>query len=334
VPRIDLDAYVAAHHAEWSRLEQLIRERRRDGAHSDELVDRYQQVATHLSVIRTAAPDGDLVAHLSSLLSRARIAMLGARVLNWRAGGRFFAEQFPAALYRLRWWWLGCLAGNVVVTAVMMLWLLDNPVVEQTLMSPEQVDQLVTNDFESYYSENAASAFATQVWINNAWVSAFCIALGVLGLPVILLLFYNMLNLAIIGSIMTRHERADLFWGLIIPHGLLELTAVFVAGGVGLMLFWSWVEPGHRTRTASLARAGRTAVTVALGLVVVLLISGIIEAFVTPSPLPTWARIAIGVLAEVVFLLYVFVIGRQAAHRGATGDIAETLLEDTVAARA
>jgi hypothetical protein len=69
-------------------------ERRRDGAHSDELVDRYQQVATHLSVIRTAAPDGDLVAHLSSLLSRARIAMLGARVLNWRAGGRFFAEQF------------------------------------------------------------------------------------------------------------------------------------------------------------------------------------------------------------------------------------------------
>ncbi|WP_435770952.1 stage II sporulation protein M [Nocardioides sp. SYSU DS0651] len=331
MPRIDLDAYVAAHSHEWLRLERLVRQGRRTGAESDELVDRYQQVATHLSVIRTSAPDGELVAYLSSLLGRARIAMLAARVASWRAVGRFFTDQFPAALYRLRWWWLGCLAGNVVVTAVMMVWLLENPQVEQTLISPQEVDQLVNNDFESYYSENAASAFATQVWINNSWVSALCIALGILGVPVIYLLFVNISNLAIVGSIMVRHDRGELFWGLIIPHGLLELTCVFVAGGVGLRLFWSWIEPGGTGRAASLARAGRTAVTVALGLAVVLLVSGIIEAFVTPSPLPTWARVGIGILAEVAFLLYVFVVGRAAAHRGSTGDISAALLEDRVA---
>lgn len=334
VPRIDLDAYVVAHRHEWTRLEQLVRIRRRDGRQSDELVDRYQQVATHLSVVRSAAPDAEVVAYLSALLSKARIAMLGARVLSWRAAGRFFTEQFPAALYRLRWWWLGCLAGNVVVTGVMMWWLLGNPDVEQSLMSPAEIDQLVNSDFESYYSENAASAFATRVWINNAWVSGLCIALGILGLPVLWLLFQNIANLAIIGSIMTRHDRGDVFWGLILPHGLLELTAVFVAGGVGLRLFWSWIEPGGVSRATSLARAGRTAITVALGLAAVLLISGIIEAFVTPSPLPTWARVSIGVLAEVAFLLYVFVIGRQAARRGATGDVSEALLEDQVATQA
>ena len=58
------------------------------------------------------------------------------------------------------------------------------------------------------------------------------------------MLFQNVTNLAVIGSIMIRHDRAAHFWGLILPHGLLELTAVFVAGGVGLRLFWSWVEPG------------------------------------------------------------------------------------------
>ncbi len=104
-----------------------------------------------------------------------------------------------------------------------------------------------------------------------------------------------MLNVAVIGSIMTRHDRADLFWGLILPHGLLELTAVFVAGGVGLRLFWSWVEPRGVSRANAVAHAGRTAITCALGLVAVLLVSGVIEAFVTPSPLPTWARIAIGI---------------------------------------
>jgi hypothetical protein len=55
---------------------------------------------------------------------------------------------------------------------------------------------------------------------------------------------------------------------------------------------------------------------------------------VTPSPLPTWARIAIGVLAEATFLTYVFVLGRQAVHRGHTGDLDPSLLGDRVAARA
>ena len=331
---MDLDAYVAAHASEWQRLEQLTRTRRLSGAEADELVERYQQVATHLSVVRTSAPDPSLVAHLSSVLSRARNKASGTRTGTWRGVRLFFVERFPAALYRLRIWWLGTMLGCVAVTAVMMIWLLDHPAVEQSLLSPQEVGQLVQHDFEDYYSEYAAGHFAAQVWVNNAWVTALCLALGILGLPVVYLLFQNIANLAIIGSIMIRHDQGAHFWGLILPHGLLELTAVFVAGGVGLRLFWSWVEPGGLTRAQSLAREGRTAGTVALGLVAVLFVSGMIEAFVTPSPLPTWARIGIGILAELVFLCYVFVLGRDAFRRGQTGDIDAALLEDRVATQA
>ena len=70
-----------------------------------------------------------------------------------------------------------------------------------------------------------------------------------------------------------------------------------------------------------LAEQGRAVVSVAVGLVVVLLVAGLIEAFVTPSPLPTFARIAIGVLAEVGFLAYVIHFGRKAAAAGETGDV-------------
>ena len=331
---MDLDAYVLAHNAQWRRLEELTSRRRLQGAENDELVDRYQRVATHLSVVRTSAPDAALISYLSSILARARLRTIGTRTTTWRSVGTFFTDRFPAALYRLRWWWLTTMAANVVVTGVMMWWLLQHPAVEQSLMSPDEIDQLVRNDFENYYSEYAASHFAAQVWINNAWVTALCIALGVLGAPVIYLLFNNMSNLAIIGSIMIRHDRGAQFWGLLSPHGLLELTAVFVAGGVGLRLFWSWVSPGDLTRGQSMAREGRTAGTVALGLVVVLFVSGIIEAFVTPSGLPTWARVGIGVVAELVFFAYVFVLGRSAVARGHTGDIDAALLEDRVATQA
>lgn len=331
---MDLDAYVLAHAHEWRRLEQLIGRRRLTGAESDELVERYERVATQLSVVRSAAPDASVISYLSSLLAQARTRATGTRTTVWRSVWRFVIARFPAALYRLRWWWLGTWAANALVTGVMMWWLVRHPVVEQTLMTPEEVDQLVNHDFEDYYSEYAASHFAAQVWVNNAWVTALCLALGVLGLPVIWLLFQNIANLAIIGSIMIRHDHAGHFWGLILPHGLLELTAVFVAGGVGLRLFWSWVEPGELTRAQSLAHEGRTAGTVALGLVAVLFVSGCIEAFVTPSPLPTWARVGIGLLAEAAFLAYVFVLGRQAHLRGQTGDIDDVLLEDRVATQA
>ena len=59
------------------------------------------------------------------------------------------------------------------------------------------------------------------------------------------------------------------FWGLILPHGLLELTAVFIAGGAGLRLGWTLIDPGDRTRHAALAEEGRRALAIVAGLVVV-----------------------------------------------------------------
>jgi O-antigen ligase len=73
----------------------------------------------------------------------------------------------------------------------------------------------------------------------------------------------------------------------------------------------------------ALAEEGRSTLTIALGLVVVLLVSGVVEAFVTPSPLPTWARIALGAVVWIAFLVYVFVLGGRAARAGDVGDVAD-----------
>jgi uncharacterized membrane protein SpoIIM required for sporulation len=328
---VDIDAFVAAHGGRWLRLQQLSKRRRLTGVEADELVDGYQEVATHLSVVRSSAPDPSLVAYLSSVLARARTRTTGTRSTSWRDVATFLAATFPAALYRMRWWWLITLAANVVVAAVMIIWLLDHPGAESSLISGDDAERLVNTDFEHYYSEFAASHFAAKVWTNNAWVAALCIALGVLGLPVIWMLFSNIFNVAVIGALMIQHDRGSLFFGLILPHGMLELTAVFVAAGVGLRLFWSWIEPGGRTRMQSLAHEGRSAMAVAMGLALVLLVSGVIEAFVTPSGLPTRARIGIGAVAEAAFFLYVFVPGRRAYRAGHTGDVSADALDAQVA---
>jgi uncharacterized membrane protein SpoIIM required for sporulation len=326
---VDLDAFVAAHQEEWNRLEHLARHGSGSGAEADEILDLYQRVATHLSVVRSAAPDPSLVTYLSSLLARARTRSAGTRSVAWSDLGSFFTDTFPAALYRTRRWWTLTALANLGAAVVIGWWFLSHPQLPSTLMSPSEIDKLVNTGFEHYYSEFEASHFAAQVWTHNAWITAICIAFGVLGAPVVYVLFQNVLNLGLIGAIMINHGRGALFFGLIVPHGLLELTAVFVAGGTGLRLFWAWVDPGPRPRAQALAEEGRSAMAVALGLVVVLAISGVIEAFVTPSPLPTWARIGIGVLAEAAFLAYVFTVGRWACQRGLTGDVSARDAGDT-----
>ncbi|HSF98115.1 MAG TPA: stage II sporulation protein M [Ornithinibacter sp.] len=318
---MDLDAYLMVHQPQWARLEELSGRRRLTGAEADELLDLYQRVSTHLSVVRSASPDPSVVSYLSSVLARARVASAGARTSTWSDLLAFFTHTFPAALYRTRWWWITTTLASVALAALVAWWAIDNPQVWTSQLTPAEIEAYVGTDFENYYSEYPHAEFGTLVWFNNARVAALCIALGVLGLPVLYVLGSNVVAVGVAAALMISNDRGALFFGLILPHGLLELTAVFVAAGIGLRLFWSWVEPGPRGRLESFAAEGRTAIAISLGLVAVLFVSGAIEGFVTPSGLPTWARILIGVVAEALFLAYVFVVGRSAAAQGVTGDV-------------
>ena len=325
---MNVDALVTAHHEQWARLDALSKRRRLSGAEADELLDLYERVSTHLSQVRSTAPDPALVRHLSMLLTRARLSLAGRHASTWSGLLTFFRSTFPAGLYDLRRWWVSTLVASVVLMALVTVWTLAHPELYTSQLSAEQIRAYVDTDFAGYYTEFAHHEFATEVWVNNAWVAAQCIAFGALGLPVLYVLWQNVVNVGIVAALMVSHDRASLFFGLILPHGLLELTAVFVAGGAGLRLFWSWVDPGPLSRSESFARTGRKVVGIALGLVVVLLVSGVIEGFVTPSGLPTAARIAIGLVAWGAFLVYVFVVGRRAHRAGATGDVAAHVAGD------
>jgi uncharacterized membrane protein SpoIIM required for sporulation len=320
---MDVDAFVLAHRGTWDRLEQLVKRRRRlTGPEVDELVDLYQRVSTHLSMVRSASGDSVLVGRLSSLVARARSAVTGAHAPLWSELARFWTVAFPVVAYRAWRWWIGTAVAFIAVSAVIGLWVASTPAVQAVIGTPADIDQLVNHDFASYYSQNPAGSFALQVWLNNSWVSAQCIAYAVLlGIPIPYVLFENAANLGVSAGLMFNAGKGDVFLGLVAPHGLLELTAVFLSAAVGMRLGWTVVSPGHRPRRQVLAEQGRAVVAVAVGLVGVLLVSGLIEALVTPSPLPTFVRVGIGVLAEAAFLTYVVYFGRKAVAAEESGDV-------------
>ncbi|UOX86183.1 stage II sporulation protein M [Amycolatopsis sp. FBCC-B4732] len=322
---MDVDVFVAAHAAEWNRLGELTRRGGKlTGAEADELVTLYQRTATHLSIVRSVAPDPALIGRLSELVARGRSAISGSHNPAWREVALFFTRRFPAAVYLSRRWWIPAALVSIAVMAVIAVWVAGDPHVRASISTPDELRELTRpgGEAENYYSTGPAGSFAARVWTNNALVAANSLFLGIaLGIPVIGGLWLNSLNAGVIIGAMSAAGRGDVMIGLLLPHGLLELTAVFVAAGTGLKLGWTVIDPGRRSRSAALAEQGRSVVVIALGLACVLLVTGIIEAFVTPSGWPTWLRVGIGVVAEVAFLVYVFTLGRRAAKEGEVGDL-------------
>ncbi|HOB57580.1 MAG TPA: stage II sporulation protein M [Rhodoglobus sp.] len=320
---MDLDAYSAAHREEWDRLARLAAKRRFSGVEADELIDHYQSGASQLSVIRTTVGESAQGDRLSLSLSRARLRFTGASANVLSQIPKFFAAQLPAALYSIRWLTLAVALATFVVAFIYAWWAISNPAVLAGLLTPEERRQFAEEDFIAYYSNYSGSSFTAQVWTNNAWVAAQAIGLGILGVFTPAVLLSNAQNLGLSAAIMSEFGHLDQFFLYIAPHGQLELYSIFVAGAAGLRIFWAWIAPGTRTRGQSLAHTGRALFTIVIGLALALLVSGVIEGFVTRQDWPWVIKIGIGTIALSAFLVYQWVVGGRAARAGETGDLEE-----------
>lgn len=320
---MDLDALTAARRQEWERLDELSGSRRLSGAEVDELVTRYRAASADLADAKTSAGRSIQGDYISTMLARARLRLTGAPENVLRQIPRFFVLQLPAALYRVRWATLAIALGFTAVATIVALWVSGDPALVASLGSRAQLESYAENEFTEYYSENPAAVFAGTVWTNNAWIAAQCVLFGVTGIWPIMVLVQNAVGVGTAAGIMAAFDRADVFVLYILPHGLLELTSIFVAAAAGLQIFWAWVAPGARTRGEALAETGRSLATIAIGLVFALGVSGLIEGFVTAQPWQWPVKIGIGAVALGLFLAYMLVVGRRASRLDETGDLTE-----------
>ena len=154
---MDVDAFVLAHRDTWDRLERLVKNRRQlTGAEIDELVELYQRVSTHLSMLRSASSDSALVGSLSSLVARARAAVTGAHAPLSREFVRFWTVSFPVVAYRAWRWWLATAVVFFAVVAVIAAWVIGSPEVQSMIGTPSEINELVNHEFASYYSDHPA----------------------------------------------------------------------------------------------------------------------------------------------------------------------------------
>jgi uncharacterized membrane protein SpoIIM required for sporulation len=322
---MNTDRFITRHESAWDDLQQLtVGAPRLDAAGAARLAERYRQVSTHLSTARSLDLDPALVDRLTRAVADAHAVLFGAKRRSRRVVGRFFVETFPAAV----WWhrrYIVVAAFLFVVPALLIgAWMAVSPDAVEASAPASVREAYLESDFEAYYSSEPAAQFATEVFVNNIQVAILAFAVGILlCLPTAWVLVQNGALLGLAGGLFTAAGRWQHFWGLITPHGLLEISAIVVSGGAGLALGWSIIAPGDRPRLESLAEAGRRSVVVIIGLIIAFLVAGLIEGFVTGTDLPTAMRVGIGVLAVAMFTAWIAAYGPPAARRGLTGVLGE-----------
>jgi uncharacterized membrane protein SpoIIM required for sporulation len=271
----------------------------------------YRQTAADLSTAREDPASAPLARHLNQLLGRAHNLIYAGRRTSPRGIFHFYARTFPQAFRETLPFTMAAVALFLLGAGGGALLALADPGFERFLLGGEMMDTIDRREMWTHGILAIKPLASSAIMTNNLAVSFAACATGMLaGLGTIYMMVFNGLLIGVIAGACARAGMAVPLWSFIVPHGSLELPAIFIAGGAGLVLARGILAPGNLSRRDALAQAGSAAVRLFLGVLPMLVVAGIIEGFVSPTPASPAIKFIIGGGLFVLLTLYLARAGR------------------------
>lgn len=301
----------------WAKLEALLNQSKTGGLKSlsrsdlQELSLLYRQTAADLAAIREDRASFHFARYLNQLLVRAHNTIYSGHRASAMGVVNFFWKTYPAVFRR-------SLRHTALATAIFAIAGLvgavltyQNPDFKVKLLGPQMVETIDRHQMWTHSIVGIKPLASSAIMTNNMSVGFTTFALGITaGLGTIYMMAFNGLLIGVIGVACYLSGMSLELWSFVAPHGVLELPAIFIAGGAGLRIAQGLLFPGMLPRRDSLARAGSEAVQLLLGTVPILIIAGIIEAFVSPTGLAIPLKFSMAAALFVLLNLYLFGLGR------------------------
>ena len=269
----------------------------------------YRQTAADLSTVREHAANEALGRHLNELLGRAHnLVYAGAARSRPADALHFVIDGFPQTFRRTLSYTLTAFALFLVGALVGVGLASADPGFERFILNGDMMDTIARREMWTHDILSMKPYASSAIMTNNIAVSLAACATGMLaGLGPVYMMLFNGLLIGVIGSACFRAGMSVALWSFVTPHGVLELPAIFIAGGAGLLLGKGILFPGTLPRRDSVAEAGRDAVRLLLGVVPILVVAGLVEGFVSPTPTAPGLKFAIG---AGLFVLLAWYLGR------------------------
>jgi len=320
---VDERDFIESSRTAWDRLAEALTRAKRSGVAAlpapelRRLYEDYRRTAADLAYAQTHYPGGRAEAHLNRLVGEAHAELYGSSPRRVATVWRFLAVGYPTLIRRH--WRPILLAGVLLFGAAALGFVLAHvnyPLAR--IFIPEALREGVGDVVEqSSGIEDLAASFApilaAGITVNNIQVALLAFAGGMTaGVLTTYALVFNGLMLGALAGVFSKAGESLHFWALIAPHGTLELPAIVLAGGSGLLLARAIISPGDLPRGVALKAVSGDAVKLVLGAIPLFIIAGAIESFLTPTGVDPMLKLAFGAVMAAALVAYIVLPGRGA----------------------
>ncbi len=315
-PSVDERAYIEQKKQFWESFSEVLDKVRAGGVRSltnDQLRSLgadYRTIISDLSFVRSQGGSDALVLYLNELAARGHGVLYVPQSTRLAGAISFILRDFPrlfraTAIYSL-------VAASIFAAG----WAVSACVPEICdMMIPGEISK-PKSDAENPLSSVDPSLLSTFIMTNNINVGIIAFAGGITaGLYTAFELAKNGLVIGAVASKAIPIMGAGKFWAFILPHGVIELMAIFICGGAGLYLGASIIAPGNLRRVDSIRLAGATSLRLFAGAVVLFVIAAIIEGFITPSGLSVSVKLGFAALTVIGLVFYLGFAGATVVRK-------------------
>lgn len=303
------DKFIKENSHIWSSLENTLNLLKAksfkniDKSEFDKFLYNYNRACSHLSYSRTYYGNTATTEYLNRLVAIAHSYIYTTRKSTVKSLLNFFAKDFSLLVQQNYKFFIVSMSLFLLGTLVSFIYTVIQPENASAFIPQELLDQI---DFNNNSSSNwEGPVESTFILTNNTKVGFFSFAFGVtLGLGTAWVLIYNGFMLGTLAGLAFIKGFNLKFWSLILPHGILELFAIFVCGAAGLIIGYSLINPGASSRKDSFIIKGKTAIKLVCGTIPIFFIAGFIEGFITPRSFPAEYKLIFALFTLIVLLAY------------------------------
>ncbi len=279
----------------------------------DEMADQFTELVNDLGYSKTFFPNSKVTQYLNGLASRIYLGIYqnkkedGSRIFN------FWKTELPLTIrknHRVLLYALLLFLGFVLMAVFSTIQdqtfvrgVLGDGYVEMT------EENIAKGDPFGVYKDPDRFRMFLSIALNNIKVSFMVFVGGFLvSAGTIWMLFENGMML---GSFQTFFFTKGLGWDSILTvwiHGTLEISAIIIAGGAGMIVGNSILFPKTFSRLDSLKRGTRDGLKLMIGLIPIFIAAAFLEGFITRySSMPK--ALSISILAgSFFFMIWYFII--------------------------
>ena len=268
----------------------------------------YRRVASDLAQARARAVSPDLTLHLNAIVGQAHALLYSgqAQTSPGKAVWQFYMTDFPALLQKYRRYFYAAVAMSVI-GGIFAYWLVITQPDKTNIFIPDELRQSVEIWKSGKVADTAHAEFSASLMTHNLMVGIFSSTMGIAGgIPTFYFMFENGAMLGAMAAIMTQVHQHQNFWPGILPHGIAELTAIFICGAGGLLFGVALLLPRPYSRADALRIYGLDAIKLTLGTVPLFIFAGVIEGMFSHLALPPVLRYAFAAVNGVLWYLYLF----------------------------